>query len=179
MKVASGGFEQCYKAQAVVAAGSLLVVANALTQAGNDKQQLAPMLEKLAVLPKPLGRTRHHVSWKQRFAAATNSLPVSAMPLQKMAHRLKTSAGRKLYGLRKQTPEPVFGIIKSVMGYRQTLLRGLQNVRGEWNLLTLSRNIKRMFALQPCRTGIAASRLITSDGNQRASTRATRFCLLN
>lgn len=67
-----------------------------------------------------------------------------------MAHRLKTPAGRKLYGLRKQTPEPVFGIIKSVMGYRQTLLRGLENVRGEWNLVTLSWNIKRMFALQPC-----------------------------
>jgi transposase len=182
MKVAGGGFEQCYNAQAVVAAGSLLVVANAVTQAGNDKQQLAPMLEKLKALPQhlgrcqrlladngylseanvercaaariepliALGRTRHHVSWKQRFAAAPKSLPASATPLQKMAHRLKTPAGRKLYGLRKQTPEPVFGIIKSVMGYRQTLLRGLQNVRGEWNLVTLSWNIKRMFALQCC-----------------------------
>jgi len=50
--------------------------------------------------------------------------------------------------LRKQTPEPVFGIIKSVMGFRQFLLRGLPQVRGEWNLVTLSFNIKRMFALQ-------------------------------
>ena len=61
-----------------------------------------------------------------------------------MAHRLKTPRGRKLYAQRKQTPEPVFGIIKSVMGYRQCLLRGLENVRGEWNLVTLSWNIKRM-----------------------------------
>ena len=182
MKVAGGGFDQCYNAQAVVAADSLLVVANAVTQAGNDKQQLAPLLDKLKALPKELGRSRrllgdngyfsqanvercaatkiepliamdrsrHHVSWKQRFAAAPKSLPASATPLQKMAHRLKTPAGRKLYGLRKQTPEPVFGIIKSVMGYRQTLLRGLDNVRGEWNLVTMSWNIKRMFALQPC-----------------------------
>jgi hypothetical protein len=51
--------------------------------------------------------------------------------------------------LRKQTPERVFGIIKSVMGYRQCLVRGLESVRGEWNLVSLSWNIKRMFALQP------------------------------
>ena len=76
--------------------------------------------------------------------------PGCATPMQKMAHRLKTPAGRKLYALRKQTPEPVFGIIKSVMGYRQTLLRGLKNVQGEWNLVTMSWNIKRMFALQAC-----------------------------
>lgn len=182
MKVAGGGFDQCYNAQVVVAAGSLLVVANAVTQTGNDKQQLAPMVEKLKALPQELGRSRrlladhgyfsqanvescaaakieplialgrsrHHVSWKQRFAAAPKPPPASASPLQRMAHRLKSPAGRKLYGLRKQTPEPVFGIIKSVMGYRQTLLRGLDNVRGEWNLVTMSWNIKRMFALQPC-----------------------------
>jgi Transposase DDE domain len=56
--------------------------------------------------------------------------------------------GRKLYALRKQTPEPVFGIIKSVMGYRQCLLRGLESVKGEWSLVSLSWNIKRMFALR-------------------------------
>jgi hypothetical protein len=60
------------------------------------------------------------------------------------------SIARKLYASRKQTPEPVFGIIKSVMGYRQSLLRGLENVRGEWNLVTTSWNIKRMFAMQAC-----------------------------
>ena len=97
-----------------------------------------------------MGRDRHHVSWKQRFATAPKSLPESATPMQKMAHRLKTARGRKLYGLRKQTPEPVFGIIKSVMGYRQCLLRGLDNVKGEWNLVTMSWNIKRMFAMQAC-----------------------------
>jgi transposase len=182
MKVAGGGFEQCYNAQAVVATGSLLIVAAAVTQAANDKEQLLPMIEKLQALPQELGRTRriladsgylsqsnveqctaariepliamgrsrHHVSWKQRFAAAPQSPPESATPMQKMAHRLKTPRGRKLYALRKQTPEPVFGIIKSVMGYRQCLLRGLENVSGEWNLVTLSWNIKRMFAMQPC-----------------------------
>lgn len=180
MKVAGGGFEQCYNAQALVATGSMLIVANEVTQAPNDKGQLVPMIEKIKALPKELGRTqriladsgylseanveqcaaakiepliamgrsRHHVSCKQRFAAAPKSPPDSATPLQKMAHRLKTPRGRKLYALRKQTPEPVFGIIKSVMGYRQALLRGLENVKGEWNLVTMSWNIKRMFAMQ-------------------------------
>jgi len=54
-----------------------------------------------------------------------------------------------LYALRKQTVEPVFGIVKSVMDFRQFLLRGLQNAGGEWSLVTMSWNIKRMFALQP------------------------------
>jgi len=57
--------------------------------------------------------------------------------------------GRKLYLLRKQTPESAFSIMKSVMGYRQCLLRGLENVRGEWNLVNMSWNIKRTFAMQP------------------------------
>jgi len=69
--------------------------------------------------------------------------------MQKMAHRLKSPRGRKLHALRKQTPEPVFGIIKSVMGFRQFLLRGLECVQGEWSLVTMSWNLKRMFALQP------------------------------
>jgi transposase len=180
MKVAGGGFDQCYNAQAVVATGSMLIVATEVTQAANDKGQLLPMVQKLRELPKELGRakriladsgylsqsnveqcaaakiepliatgrTPHYMSWKKRFAAAPKSPPGSATPLQKMAHRLKTPAGRKLYALRKQTPEPVFGIIKSVMGYRQCLLRGLGSVKGEWNLVSLSWNIKRMFALQ-------------------------------
>ena len=48
-----------------------------------------------------------------------------------MGHRLQTPEGKRLYALRKQTPEPVFGIIKSVLGFRQFLLRGLDHVRGE------------------------------------------------
>ena len=57
--------------------------------------------------------------------------------------------GRALYALRKQTPEPVFGIIKSVLGFRQFSLRGLEKVRGEWSLVTMAWNMKRMFALAP------------------------------
>jgi hypothetical protein len=64
-----------------------------------------------------------------------------------MRHRLKTPEGRAQYALRKCTPEPVFGIVKSAMRFRQFSLRGLKKVQGEWKLVTLSWNIKRMFAL--------------------------------
>jgi Transposase DDE domain len=64
-----------------------------------------------------------------------------------MSHRLQTPEGKKLYALRKQTLEPVFGIIKSVMDFRQFLLRGIENVQGEWSLVTMAWNMKRMYAL--------------------------------
>ena len=65
-----------------------------------------------------------------------------------MAHKLKSQAGHKLYALRKQTVEPVFGIIKSVMGFRQFSLRGLGKVKGEWILVCLAWNLKRMASLR-------------------------------
>jgi hypothetical protein len=76
--------------------------------------------------------------------AADNPTPVEAM-----AHRLKTPEGRKLYALRKQTPEPVFGVIKSALGFRQFSLRGLEKVRGEWSLVNMAWNVKRIFVLSP------------------------------
>jgi len=180
MKVAAGGFEQCYNAQAAVATGSLLVVATGVTQAANDARQLVPMIEKIRALPKALGRAKrlladcgylsqanveycdqvriepliaigpsdHNLTWRQRFEPAPRGLPPAATPMQRMAYHLKTPRGKKLYALRKQTPEPVFGIIKSTMGYRQCLLRGLKNVTGEWSLVTMSWNIRRMFSMQ-------------------------------
>ena len=178
MPVAGGGFEQCYNAQAVVTAGSLLVVAAQVVQAPNDKQQIAPMLERIDALPEDLGRPvtlladngyfsdanvmlcaaaqidpmialgrqSHYPSLSERFVEAPPA-PDNPTPLEAMSHRLQTPAGKKLYALRKQTPEPVFGIIKSVMGFRQFLLRGLDNVQGEWSLVTMAWNMKRMFAL--------------------------------
>ena len=178
MPVAGGGFEQCYNAQAVVAADSLLVVATDVVQAPNDKQQLEPMLGKLAELPGELGkvgglladngyfsegnvnacaaagiepviamgREAHYPSLAERFAEDPPP-PENPTPVEAMRHRLQTKEGKKRYALRKQTPEPVFGIIKSVLGFRQFLLRGLDKVRGEWSLVTMAWYIKRMFAL--------------------------------
>ena len=75
-------------------------------------------------------------------------LAADASPKEKMAHRLQTSAGRTLYKLRKQTVEPVFGIIKSVLGFRQFLLRGREKVSLEWLLVCVSYNFKRLFTLK-------------------------------
>jgi transposase len=71
-----------------------------------------------------------------------------ASPKEQMAHRLKTTVGRELYRLRKQTVEPVFGIIKAVMGFRRFLLRGRAKVSLEWTLVCLSYNCKRLFTLK-------------------------------
>ena len=95
MAATGKGFEQSYNAQAAVDTESMLVVAIDMAQVALDKQQLAPMRQVLAGLPK-------------------------------------------------QTVEPVFGLIKSAMRFRQFLLRGLASVRGEWTLVTMAWNIKRM-----------------------------------
>jgi transposase len=179
MPISGGGFEQCYNAQAVVAEGSLLVVATNVVQAPNDKQQLEPMLAKINALPKDLGRADvmlgdngyfsaanvtaclaaglepllalardfHHQPLSERLADAPPA-PENPTPVEAMAHRLQTPEGKKLYALRKHTPEPVFGIIKAVLGFRQFLLRGLDNVKGEWTLVTMAWNVKRVFALK-------------------------------
>ena len=67
--------------------------------------------------------------------------------LEAMRHRLKTRRGRQLYALRKCTVEPVFGLIKRVMKFRQFSLRGLSGAGGEWSLVSLAWNLKRMNAL--------------------------------
>ena len=65
-----------------------------------------------------------------------------------MKLRLKTKEGKAIYAKRKSTIEPVFGIIKNVMQFRSFLLRGLEAVTGEWTLVVMAFNIKRMFALR-------------------------------
>ncbi len=179
MPVSGGGFEQCYNAQAAVDVATMLVVATGLTQAPNDKEQVAPMLETLKAQAAVLGtaerliadtgfsseknikaceaagiepliavaRDEHHPGWRERHSEPA-ALPDNATPMQAMAHRLKTKAGRAGYALRKQTVEPVFGIIKSVMGFRQFSLRGLNKVSGEWSLVCLAWNLKRMAVLR-------------------------------
>ena len=178
MPVAGGGFEQCFNAQAVVAADSLLVIAVDVVQAPNDKQQVEPMLGKITHLPGELskvgelladngyfsegnvnacaaagiepviamGREAHHPTLAERFVEDPTP-PENPTPIEAMRHRLQTKEGKKRYALRKQTPEPVFGIIKSVIGFRPFLLRSLDKVRGEWSLVTMAWNMKRMFAL--------------------------------
>jgi len=179
MKVAGGGFEQCYNAQAVVDTESMLIIALDVTQATNDKEQVGPLVAKVQANPAGLNqpetwladtgycsaknvaicvaadiapliavkRDEHHPGWRDRFAEP-EPIADDASPVEVMKHNLKTRAGRAAYALRKQTVEPVFGIIKSVMGFRQFLLRGLTNVQNEWTLVCLAWNLKRMAALR-------------------------------
>jgi transposase len=180
MPVAGGGYEQAYNAQAAVDAPTMLVLANHVTQAPNDKEQVVPMLALMQAQSAALGqansvladtgyfseknvcasdaasltpyiavaRDQHHPDWRERHSEPP-PLPANATTTQTMAHRLKTKAGRAIYALRKQTVEPVFGIIKSVMGFRQFSLRGLKQVSGEWALVCLAWNLKRMAVLRP------------------------------
>lgn len=92
-------------------------------------------------------RESHHLPLMQRFAPDAPA-PETTDPLTRMTHQLDTQAGRALYKLRKQTVEPVFGIIKRVMGWRQMSMRGLDKAQGEWRLVTMAWNIKRMHVLR-------------------------------
>jgi transposase len=178
MKLAGGGFEQCYNGQIAVDMDSLLIVTTDTVQACNDKQQVIPTLEQLKSLPVELGRpvnlvadtgyfseanvnacgkhsitpliavsrAAHHPDPMARFTEAP-PLEESATAVESMRHLLVTMAGRALYAKRKCTVEPVFGIVKSIMGFRQFSLRGLANVKGELDLVAMAWNLKRMFVL--------------------------------
>lgn len=92
------------------------------------------------------GKEQHHPPLLARFSEPMPLRP-EADALRRMQHRLASAAGRAVYAQRKSTVEPVFGIIKHVMGFRQFLLRGLHKVKGEWTLVCLGWNIKRLFVL--------------------------------
>jgi transposase len=174
----SGGFDQCYNAQAGVDVATKLIVSAHVTQETNDKQQLKPTLEKMAALPKELGtinaliadsgyfsasnvqacekqgitpyiavdREHHNRDPWERFREPPG-LSEDADAVSRMRHRLKTAAGKVTYALRKVTSEPVFGIIKAVMGFRNFQMRGDKGAEGEWNLVCMAWNIKRLHAL--------------------------------
>lgn len=128
--------------QALVTDNGFMSQANvracAAPQAG-EGEPIAPLIA--------LGREPHHADLMQRFAPELFG-PPPPDPVQAMAHRLKTPEGRALYALRKSTVEPVIGIIKSVMKFRQFLLRGVNLVSGEWDLVCLAYNVKRMHRMQ-------------------------------
>jgi transposase len=92
-------------------------------------------------------RQSHNQSPWDRFKEPP-PLPEDADSVTTMKHRLKTRAGKAVYALRKVTSEPVFGIIKAVMGFRSFMLRGKEAVAGEWNLTCMAYNIKRMHVLK-------------------------------
>jgi len=95
----------------------------------------------------PEVREKHNLPLMERFRADPEP-PQNATAVQAMRHRLQTREGKAVYASRKSTVETVFGIIKQVLGFRQFLLRGLESVQGEWSLVCIGWNLKRMHALR-------------------------------
>jgi len=101
------------------------------------------------------GRQPHYAPLEERLEEAEQSKPVEKLheipqdndPMKAMQDRMKTDEGKEFYARRKSTVEPVFGIIKNVMGFRQFMLRGLDAVSGEWNLVCIAFNLKRICTL--------------------------------
>jgi transposase len=172
------GFDQHYNAQVAVEQDSLLIVADTLSNHPNDYAEMEPTLDAIpAELGTPdaaamdtgyfsegnvtvceerdiepyiaTGREPHHRSWKAHFAQRPAPPPDDASPTVKMAYKLQTEIGQAIYRLRKCTVEPVIGIIKEVLGFRQFSLRGLAAAAGEWCLVCLAFNLKRLHVLSP------------------------------
>ena len=170
------GVDQHYNVQAATDQKSLLIVAHALSNHPNDKQEALPTLDAIpAEIGKPkaaamdngyfseaniaacqkrgieayiaTGRETHHKDWRSFFAELPEPPAEAASPKEKMAYKLLTEIGQAIYRLRKCTVEPVIGIIKEVLGFRQFSLRGLLAAAGEWCLVCLAFNLKRMHTL--------------------------------
>ena len=170
------GFDQHYNAQAAVEQSSMLIVAASLCNHPNDKQEALPTLDAIVPeIGKPeaaaldngffseanitgmqqrgvepfiaTGREPHYKSVDSLLDTLLEPPPATASPKEKMAYKLRTEIGQAIYRLRKCTVEPVFGIIKEILGFRQFSLRGLAAAAGEWSLVCLAFNIKRMHIL--------------------------------
>jgi len=115
---------------------------------GCEERDIAPYLA--------VGKQSHGIALETILGTASEpDISEDAGTKERMAHKLKSPEGAELYGLRKQTVEPVFGIIKQCMRFRQFLMRGMENVAGEWNLVCTAYNLKRTFNL--IRSGAATA----------------------
>jgi transposase len=126
---------------------SLGTVDALLADSGYFSEDNVVLCEKREIKPYiAFGREQHNQPLMERFREPS-PIPDDADAVTKMKHRLLTQAGKKLYAKRKSTIEPVFGIIKAVMGFRRFLLRGYQSAQGEWDLVCIAWNLKRLHAL--------------------------------
>jgi len=170
---ASKSFEQAYNCQVAVDEESQIIVATNVTQQANDKQQLEPLVEEIKrnadeQTPKKLSADNGYFSesnveyleeegidgyiatGRQKHgdvpqAPGRGRIAKDATGLERMARKLRTKKGRQTYSKRKSIVEPVFGQIKEFRGFRRFLLRGLENVSGEWDLICLTHNLLKLF----------------------------------
>lgn len=127
--------------------GELGTVNTIISDNGFYSEANVGVCEKNNITPYlAFGRDQHNQPLMDRFREPL-PLPEDADAVTRMKHRLRTQAGKRVYAKRKSTVEPVFGIIKAVMGFRQFLLRGFNAVQGEWDLVCIAWNLKRLHAL--------------------------------
>ncbi|HYO13146.1 MAG TPA: IS1182 family transposase, partial [Thermoanaerobaculia bacterium] len=169
---ATKSFEQSYNCQAAVDSQAQVIVAAQVTQQANDKQQVKPLVDQMKVnlegrTPAELSADAGYYSddnvaylegekiepyvatGRQKHTAQPGQplepLPAAATVRERMAAKLQTSTGKKVYSQRKETVEPVFGQIKEARGLRRFLLRGLGSVQAEWELICATHNLLKLF----------------------------------
>jgi hypothetical protein len=170
-------YEQAYNAQAVVDAdGSQLILATDVIATPSDANELEAALDNVVesvgavqgmladggyVNAEAIERVGQKVDLYVAITSENNSYrrydyrPPKKRPAKKvvdprliaMREKVTSEAGKRIYGKRASSVEPVFGIIKSAMGLRQSLLRGMAKVRIEWNLVCLAYNMRRLWSL--------------------------------
>jgi transposase len=169
---ATNSFEQCYNCQAAVDKGKQIIVATKVTQDPNDKGQVKPVLEQLkkntgGKMPKVAsmdagyysksnvdhlekeGIDAYVATGKEKHShlappARRGRIPKNATVKERMQRKLRTIKGRCTYAKRKWIAESVFGQIKEVRGFRRFLLRGLEKVGAEWELICLTHNLLKL-----------------------------------
>jgi transposase len=177
MPTSGGGFDQAYNVQIGVDCDSRLIVGHGVSQRPTDKTLLIESIEQLKALPPEVGTVNEiladagyfskenvascvvqgitpyisdarepHYLGLRRFRQPPPLKP-DASEVDRVRHHLRTLEGRAIYALRKSTVEPVIGIVKSVLGFRQFSLRTHRKVQGEWGLVCIAYNLKRMFKL--------------------------------
>jgi hypothetical protein len=170
---ATKSFEQSYNCQAAVDSQAQVIVAAQVTQQANDKQQIKPLTEQMkanlgGVKPRAISAdagyfSEGNVSYlesekiepyvatgRQKHGTAESAVPRGRIPSratvrERMARKLRTKRGKREYSRRKETVEPVFGQIKEARGLRRFLLRGLESVQAEWNLICATHNLLKLF----------------------------------
>lgn len=164
---ATKSYVQAYNAQAAVDGTAQVIVAAAVTQAANDKQQLVPMLteaeancgarpavalgdagyfsEAAVTDPALAGIALYVPPDRQKHGAAPPPPADDGTVRGAMRAKLQTAAGHAVYALRKAIVEPVFGQIKAARGFRRFSVRGLAQVQAEWQVICLTHNLLKLF----------------------------------
>lgn len=165
---ATGSFEQSYNCQAAVDAEAQVIVAAAVTQEAVDAGQVKPLVQVMTAMtgrkPRAMSAdagyfSRDNVEYLRvkkidpwiatgkdgRGEATRGRIPARATVKERMSRKLRTKRGRRIYGLRKVTVEPVFGQIKEARGFRRFLLRGIEAVHREWEMICLTHNLLKIY----------------------------------